>query len=97
MLETLLEPKPPISNFRNGTANFRSSRLGILETILHDQLKALGEFEQAIARLASSDRKLSVTQNKVLQSHLERIQRMDKQAGKAYQAVSNQRNLGLGH
>jgi hypothetical protein len=62
--------------------------------ILHDQLRALGEFEQA---LASKDRSLSVTQNKVLQSHLERIQKMNKQAEKTYQAVSNQRNRELGY
>jgi hypothetical protein len=53
--------------------------------ILNDQSKALGEFKQGIA---SKDRNLSVTQNKVLLSHLERIQMMNKQAEKTYQAVS---------
>jgi hypothetical protein len=58
--------------------------------ILNDQLKALGEFEQVIA---TKDKDLSVTQNKVLLNHLERIQKMNKQVEKTYQAVSDQRNL----
>jgi uncharacterized coiled-coil protein SlyX len=67
----------------------RYFRLGILEMILNDQLKALGEFEEAIA---SKDTTLSITKNKVLLSHLERIQKMNKQAEKTYQAVSNQKH-----
>jgi hypothetical protein len=62
--------------------------------ILHDQLKALGGFEQAIA---SKDRSLSVTQNKVLQNHLERIKKMNEQAEKTYQAVSNLANSGTAY
>jgi hypothetical protein len=58
--------------------------------ILNDQLKALGEFEQVIA---TKDKDLSVTQNKVLLNHLERIQKMNKQVEKTYQAVRDQRNL----
>lgn len=75
------------STFETEIANFQSCRLSILEMVLNDQLKVLGEFEQAIA---SKDENHSVTQNKVLLSHLERIQRMNKQSERTYQAVSGQ-------
>ncbi len=54
--------------------------------VLNDQSKALEEFEQAIA---IKDEKLAATQNKVLLSHLERIEKMNKHSEKTYQAVSD--------
>lgn len=61
--------------------------------ILNDQLKVLGEFERTIA---SKDNKVSATQSKVLLNHLERIEKMNEQADKTYQAVRSQGNLELG-
>lgn len=61
--------------------------------ILNDQLKVLGEFERTIA---SKDKNVSVTQSKVLLNHLERIEKMNEQADKTYQAVRSQGNLELG-
>jgi hypothetical protein len=62
--------------------------------VLNDQLKVLGEFDQAIA---SRDKNVPVTQSKVLLNHLERIEKMNEQADKTYQAVRSQGNLELGY
>jgi hypothetical protein len=71
-------------------ANYRSDRLGILELVLRDELKTLQEFEQAISGKAKDP---PLTQNKVLMSHLERIQKMNELATNTYQAVSNLSDL----
>ena len=53
--------------------------------VLRDELKALKEFEQAISGKANGP---PLTQNKVLLSHLERIEKMNELAANTYEAVS---------
>ncbi|KAE9366832.1 hypothetical protein N431DRAFT_384803 [Stipitochalara longipes BDJ] len=60
--------------------------LNILELVLKDELKALEEFEQAISGKAKGP---PLTQNKVLLSHLERIQKMNDLAANTYQALND--------
>lgn len=63
--------------------------------VLVDQLKTLGEFSRVVAQgngsefdtMSTRDENSLFTHNKVLESHLYRIEKMDKLAEKTYQSV----------
>ena len=68
----------------------RPTRLGILEMVLHDQIKVLADFDQTITKKEPS---IEHSQSKVLRSHLDRIRNMDKLATKTYEAVRTRLNM----
>ncbi|KAK2760347.1 hypothetical protein FQN54_002416 [Arachnomyces sp. PD_36] len=73
--------------------------LGVLQIVLTDQLKILGEFSRAMAAaqgngseldtMSMRDENSLLTHNKVLESHLYRIGKMDKLAEKTYVALNH--------